>query len=51
MKRVMTQCAPEHKLYEAPEVELVEINVEQGFGLSDGGEGNGEDYEEGGPIW
>ena len=32
----------EKKLYESPQVELLEIDVEQGFAVSSGGEGGEE---------
>ena len=31
----------ERKLYESPQVELIEVDVEQGFAVSPGGSGEG----------
>ena len=31
----------ERKLYESPQVELIEVDVEQGFAASSGGQGEG----------
>ena len=31
----------ERKLYESPQVELIEVDVEQGFAASPGGQGEG----------